>query len=263
MARFCTLFSGSSGNCTYIGGASGGILVDAGRNMKQILLALEEIDVDISSIHALLITHEHSDHVSAVKVLAGRKGIPVYATEGTLRAMEQGGYLSEKCICQALPREAIEIAGMEISTFPTSHDCEESCGYLIRTADGRKIAVCTDLGYVSREVRRALTGCDLVMLESNHDVRMLESGAYPYYLKRRILGECGHLSNALCACELPGLIESGTTRLVLSHLSRENNYPELARQTAVAELEEAGMREGADYELHIAPRLAPGNRIIF
>lgn len=145
---------------------------------------------------------------------------------------------------------------MYVLPFHTSHDSRESLGFRIHMADGRTLAVATDTGCMTDAIRGALVGCDLVLLESNHDVRMLENGPYPYVLKRRILGERGHLSNDCCAAELPFLAQNGSTRFVLGHLSRENNFPDLAYGTARAALDRAGLHEGKDYLLTVAPRNA-------
>ena len=159
--------------------------------------------------------------------------------------------------------EGIEAAGMMVRPFPISHDCAEGYGYRIQMPDGRKVAVATDTGVMTEEVREAVTGCDLVVIESNHDVRMLQNGRYPYYLKRRILSQTGHLSNDACAEELASLVKSGTTRLILAHLSRENNVPELAYETAKSTLAAAGMREGMDFLLSVAPRVNDKNVMLF
>lgn len=262
MARFCPLFSGSSGNSYYVGASGGGILIDAGRSAKQMELALRANGLEPDGIQAIFITHEHSDHIQGVRVLASRYSIPVYASRGTLEGMEQAGAINGKFFCDIVDGEGIETAGMRVTPFRTSHDSRESVGYVIHTPDGRKIAVATDLGYLSETVFEAVSGCDLLVLESNHDVRMLQNGCYPYYLKRRILSERGHLSNDACAGELPAFVQSGTTRIVLAHLSQENNIPELAYQTALCTLTTCGMKQGIDFELMVAPRENMGGKTI-
>ncbi|OJU18609.1 MAG: MBL fold metallo-hydrolase [Clostridiales bacterium 43-6] len=258
MAKFCPLFSGSSGNCTYIGGSEGGILIDAGVSTKRILASLNDADIAPDSIKGIFITHEHSDHISGLRVLASKLNIPVYASGGTALGIRD--YCAPAQVeVHAMNGECVETAGMRISRFRTSHDSNESCGYKIDLGE-RKLAVCTDLGLVTDEVREAISGCDLVMLESNHDVMMLQNGRYPYFLKRRVLSEVGHLSNASCATELVKLVETGSTRFVLGHISRENNLPELALQTARVSLMANGMNEGTDYILSAAP--AAGGKMI-
>ena len=261
MARYCPLFSGSSGNCAYIGTPESGILIDAGVSAKRIETALRQREVDPCSIAAIFVTHEHSDHVCGLKILTKRYGIPVFASPGTLEALLEADALSGAY--DAIPEEGMEAAGMWVEAFRTSHDSRESLGYRVCTPDDRRLAVATDMGYMSDTVRFALSGCDLVQIESNHDVRMLENGPYPYYLKRRILADTGHLSNELCAASLPGLAESGTTRFYLAHLSKDNNTPEVAYITSQAALNQAGMKEGQDYLLRVAPRYDTEPMLVF
>ena len=161
--------------------------------------------------------------------------------------------LSGKFPCDVISENGIQEAGMEIRPFHTSHDSAESVGYRISLPNGRVVVIATDLGFVSEEVRSALAGCDVAVMESNHDVGMLQSGGYPYYLKRRILSPQGHLSNSACAQELPDLVRQGTTRILLAHLSRENNIPQLAYQTALCSLLEQGMKAGEDFLLQVSP----------
>lgn len=251
MARICPLFSGSSGNCTLIGSRDGYILVDAGTSARKIDRALRERDVDPGLIAAVFVTHEHNDHISALRVFTAGRSIPVYATPETLSGIEKAGQLAG-VDAHPFPTGGVSAAGMHITSFPTMHDTQGSCGYVIETADDRRIAVATDMGIVTDEVRRALKGCDLMLIESNHDAAMLEAGGYPYYLKRRILSERGHLSNDACAAELTEFAKSGTARFILGHISRENNVPELARQTSLCALQMAGMKEGLDFLLETA-----------
>ena len=254
MARLCPLFSGSSGNSYYIGSATDGILIDAGRSAKQICNMLEQCGIPISAVRAVFVTHEHSDHISGLRVFATRFHLPVFASAGTLMKLDAMGCLNTKYEARAVEEDGVECAGMFLKPFHTPHDCAESVGYRIETHDGRSIAVCTDLGYMPSEVRKALSGADLVVLESNHDIGMLENGPYPYPLKKRILSDTGHLSNTACAEELYGLAASGTTRFVLAHLSAENNTPELACQTAICALTLSGLKQDIDYRLCVAPR---------
>lgn len=252
MARFCSLFSSSSGNCTYIGSADGGILIDAGVSAKQIMMKLDCIGVSISDIGAIFVTHEHTDHIKGLRVLASRNNIPVYATEGTLCSLEKAGVLNGKFDADIITDDGIDCVGQHISLFHTSHDVAESCGFVVQTSDDRKIAVATDTGIVTEEMKIALDGCDLVLAESNHDVGMLRNGTYPYMLKRRILSDVGHLSNAMCSEFVTQLVENGTTRIYLGHLSKENNIPELAFQTTKSALDCVGAVQYKDYILNVA-----------
>ena len=246
MARVCPLFSGSSGNSTYIGCASGGILIDAGVGARSIFNALSALDIDIETVNAVFVTHEHSDHIRGLAPLQRKYGLRVFASQQTAAA------LSDEAEVEVIDGDGTEMGGMLIERFPTSHDCSGSSGYTVCTPDGRRIGVCTDLGQLTDDVRSALYGCDLVLIESNHDVNMLKNGRYPYHTKLRILSDRGHLSNVCCADELPGLIRTGTTRVILGHISRDNNFPELALATARSALTVAGLLENQDYLLSVA-----------
>ncbi len=263
MARFCPLFSSSSGNCIYIGGASGGILIDVGVSARRTAEALKGIDVDINSIGAIFVTHEHSDHISGLRVFAGNHGIDVYTSQGTLDALETMNILTAKYSACVIPSDGIETTGMYIKAFSTSHDSNESVGYMITTADGRKIAVATDTGCVTEETMEGLLNSDLVMIESNHDVGMLQNGPYPYYLKRRVLSNEGHLSNDDCAVTAKILLQNGTTRFVLGHLSKQNNFPKLAWQTTYAAFCETGAQEDRDYVLSVAGGIESARVTVF
>ena len=253
MAKVCPLFSGSSGNSYYIEASGSGILVDAGRSAKQIENAMRANELDIKRVQAIFVTHEHSDHIKGLRVFASRHHIPVYASPGTLQALEGMGELA-KVTYAPIAAAGMEVGELFIRSFPTSHDSAESVGYQIELPQERKITLATDLGVLTQPVKECLQGSDLVILESNHDVGMLQNGIYPYPLKRRILSDTGHLSNHDCADYLPELIRQGTTRILLSHLSHENNTPDLARQTSLCSLQVNGMQENVDYQLYVAPR---------
>ena len=250
MPKFCPLFSGSKGNSTYVATTDGAILIDAGVSARKICSALDEIGVSPEFIKGIFITHSHSDHIGGLRVFAKKHKIPVYATAKTVAVLKNiGGF--EDITLNELTGD-IELAGMRVSHFPTPHDCPGSCGYII-SADDRKIAVCTDIGKITDDIHNALCGSDLVMLESNHDVLMLESCAfYSYDLKRRILSDNGHLSNNACAGEVVRLAQSGTTRFVLSHLSENTNLPELALETVRTNMSLSGYVEDVDYSLCVA-----------
>lgn len=252
MLRYCALFSGSSGNCTYVGTSEGGILVDAGVSAKRIAEALAQRDIVPSSIKAVLLTHEHSDHIAGLRVLCKKYGWPVLASVGTLDALSEGDKVTASQRLYALsPGKPVGIYGLRILPFSTPHDSRECLGFRIE-GENRALALATDIGYVTDEIRAALTGCQLVHIESNHDPAMLRSGPYPFYLQERILGDGGHLSNDACASVLPDLVAHGTTRLVLAHLSRQNNTPQLAADTAARALTAAGASIGRDCLLEVA-----------
>ena len=252
MARFSSLSSSSSGNCCYIGSAESGVLIDAGISAKQITLKLDCIGVNPVGINAIFITHEHSDHINGLRVFASKHNIPVYATEGTVNALINSGTANGSFQINPIKAEGIETGGQLIVPFKTSHDSAQSCGYVVSTSDGRKIAVATDTGIITPETREAVMGCDLILAESNHDVGMVRNGFYPYHLKRRILSEIGHLSNIDCSKFVTELVQNGTTRIVLGHLSKENNIPDLAFQTTKSALDCAGAAQFRDYILKVA-----------
>ena len=263
MAELCPLFSGSTGNSYYIGSKSSGILVDIGRSCKQVTTVMQRCGIDPLSVQGILITHEHSDHISGLRVFASKYHIPVFASKGTLGALESMGILNDKYPAYTI-EDTLELAGMHVNAFRTPHDCAESYGYRIRTEDDKVVTVATDLGCVTPEIEENLLGADLAVVESNHDVGMLRTGPYPYTLKRRILSDYGHLSNTACAELLPTLFEHGTKRFMLAHLSRENNTPDIARQTAVCGMQMAGIEDESDYILDVAPiENSDGRSIIF
>jgi len=249
MARVCPLFSGSSGNSYYIGSKSAGVLIDAGRSARQLEGMLKLCGVDPLAVHGVLVTHEHTDHVSGLRVFAKKYGVPVFCTPGTLAAL---GTAAVEFEVLPLPDE-LTVAGMGITHFPVSHDCAQPVGYRIHTADDRVIALATDTGNLTDGIKEGLRGADMVILESNHDVDMLRFGPYPYPLKQRVLSDRGHLSNAVCAAFLPELLQNGTRRFLLAHLSRQNNTPELALQTAQSALVQAGAVPDVDFLLRAAP----------
>lgn len=260
MARFCPLFSGSSGNSFYIGSRSAGVLIDAGRSARQLDNMLKLCGVDPLAVQGIFVTHEHVDHVSGLRVFARKYGLPVFATPGTLSAL---GSALEGLNARPV-EESMELSGMTVTPFPTSHDCAQPTGYRIGTEDGRTFALATDLGYLSDTVKEHLLGVDLVVLESNHDREMLRNGGYPYYLKQRILSDRGHLSNDVCASFLPELLKSGGRRIVLAHLSRENNTPALALETSRTALTRAGYVPDVDFLLEAAgPENTQGHVVIF
>lgn len=263
MARVYPLFSGSKGNCYYVTTGGKGILIDAGRTAKQIEQALQTNNLDPKNIEGIFITHEHTDHIKGVRVFASRYGINVYASQGTLQQMDQQGHLTPEKFNSYIINSGAEAGGMIVKPFQISHDCAEGLGYIVETPDNRRLAIATDTGYLSDEVKTAIKGCDVVIIESNHDVNMLLNGSYPYMLKRRILSNIGHLSNETCSEFLPHLVRSGTTRLLLAHLSQENNMPQIALESARCSLQEKGMKESTDYTLAVAKEVTDGSCIIF
>lgn len=261
MSKACQLYSGSSGNSIYIASGASRFLVDIGVSAKKCETALKQIDVDPSTICAVFLTHEHTDHTAGVRVFASRYGIPVFAAPECMQELQASGSLNEKVEMHALCAPA-EFMDAQIEPFALSHDSVFCQGYKFTMPDGRKISVCTDTGYITPQAETVLPGTDLIFLESNHEPSMVQTGPYPYMLKQRILSDCGHLSNTACAAFAGTLLQSGTTRFVLSHLSRENNMPSIARQTTVSALDALGAKENTDYRLLVSPPQNEGRCIV-
>lgn len=238
----CTLFSGSSGNCVYVGSDKAKILIDAGKSAKAVCSALEAIGSSIREIDAIFITHEHSDHISALRVLTKKYGIPVHTVKGCAACVSSSCDGRSEFIVEHDPVYTVEIGDLSISSFRTSHDSACAVGYKILTEDGRAFGIATDTGIVTKGTGNALTGCEAVVLECNHDPDMLRKGPYPYYLKERIASRFGHLSNGDCARFASYLAENGTRSLLLAHLSRENNSPDMALSAVRTAIPDEGVR---------------------
>ena len=259
---FTTLSSGSTGNAALVSCGDTHILLDAGVSAKRITAGLRGLGMAPRQLSAVLITHTHSDHVAGLRVLANKAGAPIYATEAAFREWYKRNRCEEvKSLFQ--PQEAgtgVQIGSLWVESFPTPHDAAGSVGYSI-AGEGGRMVLCTDLGRLTAEVRRAAEGCDLLVCETNHDVDWVRSGPYPYYLQQRILGPYGHLSNEAGA-ELAALaVESGTKTVVLAHLSRTNNTPVRAYEAVSLRLLEMGCDPERDISLSVAPADTPGPSI--
>lgn len=262
MATICPLFSGSTGNSTYISTEDGAILVDAGASFKGISSAIEKVGGSTEDIKAVAITHEHIDHIKGLKPLINKTKATVIASSKTLETLIELDKIPKWAKTIAVDNAPLEIGGIILNRFATSHDCDGSSGYTFTLKDSKKIAVCTDLGIVTDEVRSAIEKSDVLVFESNHDIEMLKKGPYPPSLKIRIMSDKGHISNNACAAELAQLLKSGTTRFILAHLSQNNNLPLLARSCAEAALMDIGAQNKKDYILTVASPCGNGVTII-
>lgn len=236
--RICSLYSGSSGNCIYVGSNNTHVLVDIGVSMKKVVAALQEIDVKPEELDAILITHEHSDHIGGLGVFLRKYGIPVYSTSKTLEAVSRYknlGKVDMGLFHGVEPEQSFVMKDLYIKPISMWHDAADPVCYTV-SDDNHKISIATDLGDYDEHIVNELSGADALLIEANHDVRMLEVGPYPYHLKQRILGKRGHLSNERGGQLVRELLNDHIKGIYLGHLSKENNYPELAYEAVKAEL---------------------------
>lgn len=236
--NLCSIASGSSGNCIFIGTEQTSLLVDIGISAKQAETGLHTIDRTLKDIDGILVTHEHSDHIRGVGVAARKVGIPIYGTKGTLEAIKNCsslGKIDEGLYREISPDEIFQVGDMEIVPFRISHDAADPVAYRVNSGE-KSAAVVTDLGVYNDYIVDHLQGLDAVLLEANHDVRMLQAGVYPYYLKQRILSNHGHLSNENAGRLLCRILHDNLKSVFLGHLSKENNYEALAYETVCTEV---------------------------
>ena len=258
MLTFTTLASGSLGNAAVVSCGDTHILLDAGISAKRISAGLAELGIGPRQLSAILLTHEHSDHVSGLRVLTKKAGAPIYATRPTLWEWYKRNQCDE--VRELFrPQEAgtgVQIGALWAESFPTPHDAAGSVGWSI-AGEGGRMVLCTDLGHVTEPVRRAVAGCDLLVCETNHDVDWVRSGPYSYYLKQRILGNYGHLSNEAGAELAAFAVESGTRAVILAHLSQTNNTPVRAYEAVSLRL----LAMDCDPERDISLTVAPADRL--
>ncbi|MBQ8431447.1 MAG: MBL fold metallo-hydrolase [Clostridia bacterium] len=237
--RVMSLYSGSSGNAFLITTPAGAFLIDAGKSARRLCQSLAEVGVAPESLRAIFLTHEHNDHTSALSVFLKHHPIPVHLPEECSYRLREDASIAP-CLCPHPLQYAVELDGVKIHSFATPHDSAASVGYHFEIPLSEekcfRFGYATDMGYVTKTVKEALTGCDAVVLESNHDPDMLQTGPYPYYLKNRIASRRGHLSNGESALLASSLYASGTRCFMLAHLSAENNTPDLALDEYVGAL---------------------------
>ncbi len=246
---YYSIASGSTGNCAVWNTGTTKILLDLGVSVRALNQALRALDMRPEDLSAVLLTHEHADHVKGLGTFCKKYDVPVYATFGTAAAIQMKLPQAQRLLRPFAGGEHFEVGDLGVHSYRTPHDAADSVCYRI-DGGGHRLGYVTDLGFLPEEVFTAMSGCDVVALESNHDVEMLRTGPYPMYLKERIRGKYGHLSNEECAKAAVGLVQRGAQRLILSHLSETNNRPLTAFHATQYALEKAA----ADCELYVAPR---------
>ena len=257
MMRICSIASGSSGNCVYVGSDTTHLLMDAGISGKRTETGLWELGIRMQDIDGIFLTHEHADHISGLGVLARKYGVPVYGTKGTLgavRASHSLGTIDEELFHCVQADEKVTVKDVTLDPIRTSHDAAEPVAYRI-SHDRKKIGLITDLGCYNDYTVECLRDLDVLYLEANHDINMLQVGPYPYYLKQRILGKKGHLSNEAAGKLLSRLLHDDMKAIVLGHLRQENHLPELAYETVRVEVNMSDTPYKAeDFPLYVAKR---------
>ena len=255
--RLCSIASGSSGNCIYVGSECAHVLVDIGISGKKMETGLNSLELTGRDIDGILITHEHSDHIKGLGVIARRYGIPIYATGGTVDAMFRSGSLGkipEGIFHEIREDEPFLIKDLKVKPFTISHDAAQPVGYRLECG-AHSVGIATDLGKYNDYIIENLQDLDALLLEANHDIRMLQVGKYPYYLKQRILGDRGHLSNEKAGRLLCRLLHDNMKAIFLGHLSRENNYEELAYETVCSEVTLGdNPYKSKDFKIQVAKR---------
>lgn len=255
--RLCSIASGSSGNSIYVGNDNTHILVDAGISKKRINDGLHELGVKSEELNGILITHEHVDHIKGLGVFSRKYQIPIYATRGTIegiRAYKGLGCMPEGLLHEIEIDKDFKVGDIDVHPFAISHDANQPSGYRMNH-NGKSIAVATDLGKYDDYTVDNLKNLSALLLEANHDIHMLEVGPYPYMLKQRVMGEKGHLSNELSGRLLCDILHDNLKGVFLGHLSKENNYAELAFETVKLEVTMGdNPYKGEDIPLYVAKR---------
>ena len=262
MLNFCSLYSGSSGNSLFIQTENTKILVDAGVSSKKIEEGLHSIDVEPSSIDAILVTHEHTDHVQGLGTFSKKFDIPIFANQETIDNMpNQIQKISEKNINKFKISDKFSIGDVEINSFSIPHDAANPCGFNI-FKDNKKLSIATDIGHMDNKIIKNLEDSFFILLESNYDSEIIKYSHYPYNLKNRIEGPLGHLSNNSAGKTISHLLKSGLKSAMLGHLSKENNFPELAYKTVIEELITGNYSESS-LSLCVADRNKPSKLLEF
>lgn len=255
--RLCSIASGSSGNCIYVGSEATHLLVDVGISGKRTESGLETLGITGADLDGILITHEHADHISGLGVIARKYGVPIYATPGTIEAIQSYGNLGKidaSLFHEVREDQKLTIKDLTVNPMKISHDAAQPVAYRIAYGN-KKVGICTDLGVFNDYTVECLKGMDAVLVEANHDVNMLQVGPYPYYLKQRILGDRGHLSNENSGRLLGKILHDKMQAIILGHLSKENNLPELAYEAVRMEITMGENPYNAnDFRMQVAKR---------
>ena len=255
--KLSSLASSSEGNCIYVGTKKTNVLVDCGVSAKRIENSLSELDLTVPEFDGILITHEHTDHIKGLGVFSRKYEIPIYATPGTIAGIKESsslGKMPEGLLHPIKADHPFQLGELDVHPFAISHDANEPSGYRIEQG-GKSVAVATDLGKYDDYTVKNLKNLDAILLEANHDIHMLEVGGYPYYLKQRILGDRGHLSNELSGQLLCDILHDNLKHIMLGHLSKENNYARLAYETVKLEVTLADNEyKGEDLNMFVASR---------
>lgn len=261
--RVMTIASGSSGNCIYVGDDDTHILIDTGISKKKVEEGLHKLELSLSDIDAILVTHEHSDHISGLGVVERKSEIPIYATWGTINGIRNTnlGRMPEDIYNAVECDHDFTVGTLKVRAVATSHDALCPCAFRVESGN-KSFGLVTDLGVYNDYIVDSFSGVNCMVLEANHDIRMLETGPYPYPLKQRILGEKGHLSNEAAGHLIDRLLGNQVQEILLGHLSKENNYPDLAYETVRTEIDmsTSGYKSG-DFKISVAGRDKPSHII--
>ncbi|SEF39669.1 MBL fold metallo-hydrolase [Lachnospira multipara] len=254
--RMMPIASGSSGNCVYVGSDNTHILIDAGVSRKKIEEGLNKIDLLVKDLSAIFVTHEHSDHIKGIGVISRKEAIPIYATQGTIDGILEAGLgdMPEGILNRIGVDIPFYLNDLVIRPFAISHDANEPCAYSITNAN-KKVSVCTDLGCYDDYTVENLKESDILYVEANHDINLLQVGSYPYYLKQRILGNKGHLCNESSGQLISKVLHPNLKKVILGHLSKDNNYEKLAYETVKLEIDQSeNDYKASDFEIEVAKR---------
>jgi phosphoribosyl 1,2-cyclic phosphodiesterase len=259
--NFCSLSSGSSGNCYYVGHEFHGILIDAGISATSIRKFLKDMNISMQTIMGVLITHNHSDHIRGLEVLTRKNSLPAFTTEKIWNSiLTPKNKISRDCIREIPLQQKFHLAGFEIEAFPVCHDAPETIGLHI-CAGEKKITIATDLGHICQTAAPYIKAANLLVIESNYDEQMLVNGKYPYYLKARIQSDHGHLGNHQTSEFVADIISDNLSIICLAHLSKNNNTPEKALETLQRTFSEKGIILSGQQQISILNRNIPTDMI--